>query len=460
MGFDGIVLSEGGGVTTLMTERVAANEKEAGIWAAKAGVDVGISMEDSYISELVQSAKEGAVPMKDIDNAVRHILKLKFRLGLFENNQVDVANAVKIVHNPEHVQLALQTAREGMVLLKNEKNLLPLKKDIKSIAIIGPDADARIDQLGDYIPHNIPQQVVTVLQGIKNKVSPNTKITYVKGCDVIGEKLNEIDKAKAAAKNADLAIVVVGEAGDITNGEGKDVANLDLTGMQEELIKAVYDSGTPTVAVLINGRPLSIRWTAEHVPTILEAWMCGEQGGTAVADILFGDYNPGGKLAITFPRHSGQLPAYYKHTITKDRAIRKGYIDLLGTPLYEFGYGLSYTKFEYGNLKITPAEIKNGGEVEVTMDVKNTGDRQGDEVVQLYINDVVSSTSKPAKELKGYERVSLNPGETKSVKFRLLPEDLSLYDRDMNFVVEPGKFAVMVGSSSQDIRLKGEFQVR
>ena len=187
---------------------------------------------------------------------------------------------------------------------------LPLKKDIKSIAVIGPNADARIDQLGDYIPHNIPQEVVTVLQGIKNKV-PQAKITYVKGCEVIGDKLNEIEKAKKAAKSADIAIVVIGEGGYVTNGEGQDVANLDLTGMQEDLIKAVYETGTPTIAVLINGRPLSIRWTAEKVPAILEAWMCGEQGGNAVADILFGDYNPGGKLPITFPRHSGQLPAYY-----------------------------------------------------------------------------------------------------------------------------------------------------
>ena len=460
MGFDGIVLSEGGGVTTLMTERVAANEKDAGQLAAKAGVDVGISMEDSYLGELVQSVKEGAVPMKVIDDAVRHILKLKFRLGLFENHQVDVSNAVKTVHAPEHVQLALQTARESMVLLKNEKNLLPLKKDIKSIAVIGPDADAKVDQLGDYIPHNIPQEVVTVLQGIKNKVSSNTKITYVKGCEVIGEKLNEISKAKLAAKNADLAIVVIGEGGYTTNGENQDVANLDLTGLQEDLIKAVYETGTPVVAVLINGRPLSTRWTSEHVPAILEAWMCGEQGGNAVADILFGDYNPGGKLSITIPRHSGQLPAYYNHSIAREKATRKGYIELPGTPLYEFGYGLSYTKFEYSNLKINPGEIKTGGEVEVTMDVKNTGDRPGDEVVQLYINDVISSASKPAKELKGYDRVSLNAGETKSVKFRLLPEDLSLYDKDMNFIVEPGKFAVMVGSSSKDIRLKGEFEVK
>jgi beta-glucosidase len=460
MGFDGIVLSEGGGVTTIMSEKEASTEKQAGQIAAKAGVDVGISMEDSYLKELVESVKEGSVPMKTIDDAVRHVLKLKFRLGLFENNQVDPAIAVKTVHAPDHVQLALQTAREGMVLLKNEKNILPLKKDIKSIAVIGPNAVAPVDQLGDYFPHNIPQEVVTVLQGIKSKISPNTKITYVKGCNILDNKLNEIEKAKAAAKNADIAIVVIGEGGYTTNGEGRDMANLDLTGMQEELIKAVQGTGTPTVVVIINGRPLSIRWTVEHVPAILEAWMCGEQGGNAVADILFGDVNPSGRLPITIPRHSGQYPFYYNYSITKARAMRKGYIDLPATPLYEFGYGLSYTKFEYSNLQITPKEIGKGGEVEIALDIKNTGDRQGDEVAQLYINDVFSSTSKPSKELKGYEKISLNPGETKTVKFKLLPEDISLFDRDMNFVVEPGKFSVMIGGSSQDIKLKGEFEVK
>ncbi len=476
--FDGIVLSEGGGITTIITEREASTEKEAGQMAAKAGVDVGISMEDSYLGDLVSSVKEGRIPMKTIDDAVRHILKLKFRLGLFENNQVDPEYAVKTVHAPEHIQLALQTAREGMVLLKNEPYskpgtaaaaatatpLLPLKKDIKSIAVIGPDADARVDQLGDYFPHNIPQEIITILQGIKNKLPPASaggpKITYVKGCEVIGDKLNEIDKAKKAAKNADVAIVVIGEGGYVTNGEGRDVANLDLTGMQEDLIKAVYETGTPTVAVLINGRPLSIRWTADKIPAILEAWMCGEQGGNAVADILFGDYNPGGKLPITFPRHSGQLPDYYNWSITKERAMRKGYIDLPATPLFEFGFGLSYTTFEYSNLQINPKEIGKGGEVEVTADVKNTGSRPGDEIAQLYISDLISSTSRPAKELKGYERISLSPGETKSVKFKLLPEDLGLFNRDMHFVVEPGKFSVMVGSSSKDIRLKGEFDVK
>jgi beta-glucosidase len=295
-----------------------------------------------------------------------------------------------------------------------------------------------------------------VLEGIKNKVSPSAKVTYVKGCEVTGEKLNEIEKAKAAAKKADIAVVVIGEAGYITNGEGRDVASLDLTGLQEDLLKAVYSTGTPTIVVLINGRPLSVRWASENIPAIVEAWMCGEQGGNAIADVLFGDCNPSGKLPISIPRTVGQFPFYYNHSATKEGAK---YIDMPSTPLYEFGFGLSYTTFEYSNLRITPDKINSEGTAEVIVDVKNTGPVKGDEVVQLYINDIISSTSRPVIELKGYEKVSLEPGETKTVKLRLTPEELSLLDRDMNVVVEPGIFEILVGSSSADIRLRGQLEV-
>ena len=458
--FDGIVLCEGGGLGTIVYEHVAPNQKEAGIWAIKAGVDVGISIEDAYMGGMIENIKEGKVNISDIDRAVRRILKVKYRLGLFENPYVNPDYAEKICNSEEHRQLALQVAREGIVLLKNEKNLLPLKKDIKSITVIGPCADMREDQLGDYIPHNIPQEVVSVLKGIKNKISPKTKITYVKGCNVTGDKLNEIEKAKQAAKSADVAIVVVGEEGYGTNGEGRDAATLELTGLQENLIKAVYETKTPTIVVLINGRPLSIRWTAENVPAIVEAWMCGEQGGNAVAEVLFGDYNPSGKLPITVPRHSGQLPVFYNHLPSKTSWIRRGYVDMPGTPLYEFGYGLSYTTFEYSNLQISPKEIGTAGDVEISVDVKNTGKREGTEVVQLYINDVVSSVTTPVKELRGFEKVQINPGETKNVKFKLTPEHLKLLDRNMNWIVEPGTFNVLVGSSSQDIKQKGSFGVK
>jgi beta-glucosidase len=457
LNFKGIVVCEGGGLGTIVTERHAATQKEAGVLAIKAGVDVGISIEDAYMGGLIENVHEGKISMKEVDQSVSRLLRLKFQMGLFEHPYVNADHAVSIVNSKENRELALQAAREGIVLLKNDKKILPLKKDIKTIAVIGPDADAAIDQLGDYFPHNIPQHVVTVLEGIKNKVSPKAKINYVKGCDVIENTPNEITKAANAAKNSDIAIVVIGEAGYRTDGEGRDMASLDLTGLQEELLKAVYATGTPTIAVLINGRPLSIRWASEKIPGIVEAWMCGEQGGSAVADVLFGDYNPSGKLPITVPRSIGQYPFYYNFSATKEGAR---YIDMPGTPLYEFGFGLSYTTFEYSNLTILPKEINNQGEVEVSVDVKNTGKVKGDEVVQLYINDVISSTSRPVKELKGYEKISLEPGEKKTAKLKLLPEDLSLFDRDMNFVVEPGTFEVMVGSSSMDIKLKGEFEVK
>lgn len=456
LGFKGIVLSEGGGLGTIVTERHAANQKDAGILAIQAGVDVGISIEDAYMGGLIENVNEGKIPIAIVDRAVARILRLKFQLGLFENPYVNVEQAMKVVHADANKELALQASRESIVLLKNDQHLLPLKKDIKSVAVIGPNADEPIYQLGDYFPHHVHQEVVTVLKGIKDKVSSSTKISYVKGCDVIGNKLNEIEQAKTAAKNADIVIVVVGENGGSTDGEGHDMANLDLTGLQEDLLKAVYSTGTPTVAVLINGRALTLRWTSQNIPAIVEGWMCGEQGGNAIADVLFGDYNPGGKLPVTFPRHSGQYPFYYTHSATKEGA---NYIDMPGTPLYEFGYGLSYTTFEYSNLQM-PKEINSGGEVEISVEVKNAGERKGDEVAQLYIHDRISSTSKPIKELKGYERITLEPGETKTVNLKLTPEDLSLFNRDMNFVVEPGTFEVMIGSSSQDIRIKREFEVK
>ncbi|MCK4966297.1 glycoside hydrolase family 3 C-terminal domain-containing protein [bacterium] len=469
--FKGLVLGEGGGLSTLVYEQVAASQKEAGAMALKAGVDVGISYEQAYMVPLIENVKEGKVNIETIDRSVRRILRLKFQTGLFENPYVSPDYAEKVSHTKENRELALQAAREGIVLLKNENNLLPLKKDIKSIVVIGPNADNERNQLGDYTSITILQDIVTVLEGIKNKVSAKTKVTYVKGCNVLRTDLNEIRKARNAAKRADVAIIVVGEnerrAKDEkgnnlgTNGEGRDMASLDLTGMQQELIKAVHGTGTPTVVVLYNGRPLSIRWTAEHVPAILEAWHCGEEGGSAVADILFGDYNPSGKLPITIPRHVGQLPMYYNHYPSKaHRKKHIEYIDMSITPLYEFGFGLSYTSFEYGNLNISRKEIGIAGDVEISVDVENSGVREGCEVVQLYINDVISSIVTPIIELKGFEKISLQPGEKKTVKFKLTPEDLSFIGENMKPVVEPGRFDIMVGSSSEDIRLKGSFEVK
>ena len=474
LGFKGLVLSEGGGIGTLVDERIVTTQKEAGELAIKAGVDVGISFEPGYMKPMIENVEEAKVPIEVINRSVRRILRIKFLLGLFENPYVDPDYAVQVSHTKEHQQLALQAAREGIVLLKNQNNLLPLDKNIKSIAVIGPNANHQRNQLGDYIAHNILQHIVTIYEGIKNKVSPGTKLVYVKGCDVIGTDVNEISEAQNAARNADVAIVVVGENeretadGKATDGEGWDVASLDLTGLQQNLVKAVYQTGTPTIVVMINGRPLSIRWIAERIPVILEPWICGEQGGNAVADVLFGDYNPSGRLPITIPRHVGQLPVYYNYKPSKlgiswATGTKWSYVDMSSDPLFEFGYGLSYTKFKYSNLRIMPKppakRIGTAAEVHISVDVKNVGARKGDEVVQLYINDVISSVTTPVKELKGFEKITLNPGQQKKVEFTLTPYQLSLLNRHMKRVVEPGTFEVMVGSSSKDIRLRGSFEV-
>jgi beta-glucosidase len=466
IGFKGLLLSEGSGITTLVDERIVKTQKEAGAVALMAGVDVGISYEPAYMRCMIENVKEGIVNIRTIDRSVRRILRLKFQLGLFENPYVEPDYAKIVFNSNEHQKLALQAAREGIVLLKNEGNILPLDKNIKTIAVIGPNADNGRNQLGDYSPKPVLHHLVTLLDGIRNKVSENTRVVYVKGCDVLHTGYNEISKAQKAAQEADVAVVVVGENESKapnnggTNGEGLDIANLNLTGLQDKLIKAVHESGTPTIVILINGRPLTIPWTAEHVPAIIESWNCGEKGGHAVADVLFGDYNPSGRLAITIPRHVGQLPMYYNYYPSKVHRLRRGYVDMNAEPLYEFGYGLSYTEYKYSNLQINPRETGSAGEVRISVDVQNIGNREGSEVVQLYINDVISSIVTPIIELKGFEKVFLKPGEKKSIVFTLTPEQMSFINDNMKPVVEPGAFDVMVGSSCKNIRLKGSFKVK
>jgi len=461
IGFQGVVQSEGGGFGTLLYEHIVATQKEAGLLGLKAGVDLNITYEPAYMGPLVESLQEGRVPMALVDRALRRVLELKFRLGLFENPYVDPDRAVQVMHSEAHRDLALRAGREGIVLLKNEKNLLPLKKDLKSIAVIGPNADDVMNQLGDYSPKAVTQHVTTVVEGIKAAVSPETKVTQARGCEVTGMDKSGFAEAVRAAKSAEVAIVVVGESqhGKQTDGEGHDVASLDLSGVQEDLIQTVFETGTPTVVVLVNGRPLSTRWTSEHVPALVEAWEPGERGGEAVADVLFGNYNPTGRLAISVPRHSGQLPVYYNYKPSKAYWMRRGYADMPSTPLYPFGYGLSYTDFQYTNLRVEPAEIHLGGEARVTLDVKNTGSRAGVETVQLYIHEQYAPVSTPVKQLRGFERVTLQPGETKPVTLKLTPEDLQLLDIDMHWRVVPGDFEIMAGKSSEDIPLQAILKV-
>ena len=472
LGFKGIVESEGGGFGTLIYEDIVPTQKEAGALALKAGVDLNITYEPAYMGPLIENVEEGRVPLALVDRAVRRVLEQKFALGLFEHSEVDPDRAVKIVHSQEHQDLALRTAREGIVLLKNDNHLLPLKKDVGAIAVIGPNADNVPNQLGDYSPSVTLQHVVTIREGIKAAVPASTRVTYAKGCGILSPNKTGFAEAVEAAKNSKVAIVVVGEQQEDpdgeegmehrTDGEGHDVANLDLTGVQEDLIKAVYETGTPTIVVLINGRPLSTRWTAEHVPAIVEAWEPGERGGEAVADVLFGDYNPSGRLAITIPRHSGQLPAYYNYKPSKAfwmREVRRGYADMPATPLYPFGHGLSYTSYDYSNLRITPEQIHPAGNAQVSVDVTNAGTLAGTETVQLYVHETYAPVSTPVKRLRGFERVTLGPGETKTVTFTLTPEDLQLLDLDLHWEVVPGDFEIMVGRSSQDIPLQGTLKV-
>jgi beta-glucosidase-like glycosyl hydrolase len=475
LGFKGIVTSEGDGFATLIYEGIVPTQKEAGAMALRAGVDMNITYEPAYMGPLIQSVQDGSVPIALVDRAVRRVLEQKFRLGLFERPFVDLRHAQEVVHSKEHQQLALDAAREGIVLLKNEGNLMPLKKDVKSIAVIGPNADNAMNLFGDYFSQVVFQPVTTIFGAIKAKAAATTRVVYARGCAINDQNRTGFAEAVQAAKNADVAVVVVGEQArregaendpPPTDGEGYDVASLDLTGVQEELVRAVQATGTPTILVLVNGRPLSIRWEAEHIPAIIEAWEPGERGGEAVADILFGDYDPSGRLAITIPRSVGQVPAYYDYKLSKSYWIEggwthtEGYVDMPGTPLYPFGYGLGYTHFQYSSLRVDPPEIDKRGNANVSVDVVNDGKRAGIETVQLYIRERFTPVATAVKQLRGFERVRLEPRQKKTVTFTLGPEDLQLLDRDMHWKVVPGTFDIMIGKSSADITSKATLQVR
>jgi len=470
-GFKGYVVSDSASVEYLYTKHhVAADMKDAVRQSINAGLNVktNFTQPDDFILPLRELVKEGKVTMNTLDDRVRDVLRVKFLLGIFDRPYVKDADATeRLVNSAEHQAVALRAARESIVLLKNEKNILPLSKDIRSVAVIGPNADDDKNTRYRYGPNAV--KGVTVFEGIKDKLGPTAKVTYAKGCDIVDERWpeseilpepltkkesDEIAKAVDTAKNADVAIVVLGDQAS-TVGESASRSSLDLPGRQLDLLQAVYATGKPVILVLINGRPASINWANKYVPGIVEAWFPGAKGGTAIADVLFGDYNPGGKLTITFPKTVGQIPYNFP---TKPGAQAEGEKTRVQGPLYYFGYGLSYTTFAYSNLKITPARPTIAGNVTVTFDVQNTGTRAGDEVAQLYIRDMVSSVTTYEKELRGFERVTLQPTETKTVTLTLTPADLSLWDLNMHFVEEPGVFKVMVGSSSEDIRLTGDFE--
>ena len=468
-GFRGYVTSDGDGLQMLVqTHHVAANMSEAARLALAAGVDFDLS-DGSVYRTLIDQVKEGAVPESEVDRAAGRLLAAKFRLGLFEDPYVDPDYTEKITSGAEHRKLAEEAAEKVMVLLKNEKNLLPLDlSKLKTIAVIGPNAaDVHV---GGYARQ--PGHGVSILDGIRERVGSSAKVEYAEGCQITNapqgwrgwyaynvkladpkEQAAKVAAAVELARKANVAIVVVGE-NESTNREAwaenhlGDRDSLDLLGAQNDLVKGVVETGTPTVVILINGRPLSVNYIAEHVPAIIEGWYLGQEGGTAAARVLFGDVNPGGKLPITFPHTVGALPDFYDHKPSDNR----GYEFSTRQPLFPFGYGLSYTTFKFENLRVEPAQIEIGGVAHVRVDVTNTGTREGDEVPQFYIHQRVASVTQPVMKLQGFERITLKPGEKRTVEFTIDAGTLSILNTDMHRVVEPGIFDVMVGPSSADVK--------
>jgi beta-glucosidase len=459
--FDGFVVSDYTSVKELINHGVAANDKDA----ARAALNAGVDME--MVSRLYNQhgpalLKERKLSPATIDEAVRRVLRIKFRLGLFDRPYTDEARESSSLLKPESLSAAREIAGRSMVLLKNEAQTLPLDKNTRSIAVIGPLADDRRAPLGWWAGDGREENTVTALAGIRAKVSPQTKVGYAKGCDVKDESNAGFAEAVALARKSDVAIVFVGESADMV-GEAASRSSLDLSGRQLDLVKAIHETGKPTIVVLVNGRPPTIGWVVEKASAILESWMGGTQAGNAIADILFGDVNPGGKLPVTFPRTVGQVPIYYNHKNTgrppeANNRYTSKYLDVPWTPQFPFGYGLSYTQFKITNLQLGSQSIRANGKLTASVEVANVGRRTGDEVVQLYIRDVAASMTRPVKELKGFQRVTLQPGEKRRIEFVLTREQLGFWNREMRFVVEPGEFKVMVGPNSEDV-IETTFQV-
>lgn len=478
-GFTGYVVSDSEAVEYLYSKHhVAGDTKEAVRQAFEAGLNVrtNFTMPQTYILPLRELYSEGKISMKTLDSRVGDVLRVKFKLGLFDHPYVEDPKAAdKIVHNAEAAGMALKMNREAMVLLKNKNNLLPLDiNKVKRILVTGPLATETNYATSRYGPsHN---KVTNVLQGIQDYVGNHSVIINAKGCDIIDatwpeseiieapltdKEQEEINNAVKQSKDVDVIVAVVGEDVDLV-GESLSRTGLNLPGRQLKLIQALQATGKPVVMVMINGQPLTINWENKYVPAILEAWFPGPESGRVIAETLFGDNNPGGKLSITFPKSTGQIELNFPYKPASQagqgEANSWGKNSVNGA-LYPFGYGLSYTTFAYSNLKVSPEITHPQGDITVTVDVTNTGQRKGDDVVQLYLKQEISSVTTYEYDLRGFERVYLNPGETKTITFTLHPDDLAILDKSMNWTVEPGKFQVMIGSSSEDIKLKKEFDV-
>lgn len=440
----------------LIAHAIAGDDAEAAAATLNAGVDMEMVSRtiNQTGADLVKNKK---VTMATIDNAVRNILRIKYKLGLFDKPFADVNKEKATLLTAEHRKFAREVAAKSFVLLKNDKETLPINKATKEIAVIGGLANSKADMNANWIGDGKDTDPVTILEGIKNKVGNSAKIRYEVGCDSKCEDTSGFKKAVDAAKDSDFTILVIGEDGKMS-AEARSKANIDLPGKQLDLVKAIHDTKKPYAIILMNGRPLTINWVAENSPAILETWFGGTEGGNAVADVLFGDVNPSGKLPVTFPRNLGQIPLYYNYLPTGRPKLNETeeyvskYIDSPNTPLYPFGFGLSYTSFKLSNMQLSQTRIGKNGTITVSVDLENTGKRDGAEVVQVYIRDMVASMSRPVKELKGFEKVFLKAGEKRNVKIPIKIQDLGFYNANMKYVVEEGQFRVMVGTDSQNIK--------
>ncbi len=461
-GSEGFVVSDWTSIAELQAHGVAASRAVAGRLALAAGVDMDM-VSNIYLSDVAAMVRAKEISEETVNQAVRRVLLAKFKLGLFDRRyrDADPVREQNTLMKKEHVDFARDVARKSLVLLRNEKGTLPLRKTVKTLAVLGPLADDSQAPIGPWGCEGKPENAVSVLQGIKDKVSLQTRVLHARGCGVNDNSKAGFAQAQSLAQQADAIILVVGEDAAMS-GEASSRSTLDLPGVQQEFVELICATGKPVIMVLMNGRPLVISWAAEHVPAIVETWFLGIQHGHAVADVLFGDANPSGKLPVTFPRALGQVPIYYNYKNTgrpfsSDKFTSK-YLDIPNTPLFPFGFGLSYTSFEYTNLRLGANRIHMKDSLRVSVAVKNTGTIKGDEIVQLYVQDEFASVTRPVKELKAFQRISLSPGETKPVDFVLKREQLAFYNLEMKRIVEPGWFKVFVGTNSAEV-LQARFEV-
>lgn len=443
--FDGITMSDWESVEELIFHGLAEDKREASIKAINATVDIDMHS-GSYDENLMSLLKDGIIEESLIDSAAKRIIKVKLALNLFDKLHTDTSLSKKVIRCREHIEKSREIARESIVLLKNENKLLPLSKDIKSIALLGPLADDKLNPLGCWALKGNAENVVTVMEGLRNKLGSEVNINYVKGSEIIAPIEGGVEAAVKAAQNSEKVIIVLGESADMS-GENHNRAHIDIPAVQKKLLEEVLKVNKNVVLVLMNGRPLTLEWENKNVPSILETWHLGDEAGNAICDVIFGDYNPSGKLTITFPRCEGQIPMYYSYKSTGRPSFKK-YLDVEETPLYPFGYGLSYTKFLYKNLKLSSDRIKVGETLQVEVEIENAGEVSGEEIVQLYIRDFTASITRPVKELKGFKRIYLEAGQSKKITFNINEEQLGFLDENYNFKVESGKFFLWIAPNS------------